>query len=218
MLTLPSLICILMPQYHRLKKAARLCGYFKKPAICATLLFAAAHAAHAQIGFTAGPVYHNWMGFQHLAPSAGLDVSTQHFTNTFWWSSAAKTYVGDGWTVWEQGAAYWNHGAFGAGPAALVRYTANSQYAKTSFYPSVAVRCRSAQWSVEGFVHFRDQWTQNHGRGASLMVRRELTPVSSRFGVAVRTGITIMKFSDGLTDPYGTVMQAGIVISPRRPQ
>lgn len=180
------------------------------------LLFAAVQAAPAQVGFTTGTVYHNWMGFQPLAPSIGLDVSTAHFTNTFWWSSAVKTYVGDGWTVWEQGAAYWNHGAFGVGPAALVRYTANSQYTKTSFYPSLAVQCQEAKWRVEGFVHFRDQWTQNHGRGASLMLRRELTPVSSRFRVAVRIGITIMKFSDGISDPYGTVMQAGIVISPRR--
>jgi hypothetical protein len=205
-----------MSQFNRSRAAATLHKHIKKSAIYAALLFSAAHTAHAQVGFTTGSVYHNWMGFQHFAPSVGLDVNTPHFTNTFWWSSAAKTYVGDGWTVWEQGAAYWNHGAFGAGPAALVRYTANSQYTKASFYPSVAVQCRSAQWHVEGFIHFRDQWTQNHGRGASLMVRRDLTKPSSRFAVAVRTGMTIMKFSDGVSDPYGTVMQGGIVVSPRR--
>ena len=205
-----------MSQFKRSKQAASLHEYFKRTAICAALFLAASHGAHAQIGFTTGSVYHNWMGFQHFAPSVGVDVNTPHFTNTFWWSSAAKTYVGDGWTVWEQGAAYWNHGALGAGPAALVRYTANRQYTKTSFYPSVAVQCRSDQWHVEGFIHFRDQWTQNHGRGASLMVRRDLTKPTSRFAVAVRTGITIMKFSDGVSDPYGTVMQGGIVVSPRR--
>jgi hypothetical protein len=207
---------IRMSRLQRFREAIGLRRYLIKPAICAALLLTTTHAGLAQVGFTTGSVYHNWMGFQRLAPSVGLDVSSQHFTNTFWWSSAAKTYVGDGWTVWEQAAAYWTHGAFGAGPAALVRHTANSQYAKTSLYPSFAVECQAAQWRVEGFVHFRDQWTQNHGRGASLMVHRELTPVSSRIGVTMRTGITIMKFSDGLTDPYGTVMQAGIVISPRR--
>jgi hypothetical protein len=205
-----------MPPFLRFTQATGLRRHFCKPVIIAMLLFAAASLAPAQVGFTTGTVYHNWMGFQHMAPSIGLDVSTPHVTNTFWWSSASKTYVGNGWTVWEQGAVYWNHGAFGAGPAALVRYTANSQYTKTSFYPSAAVQCRSGQWRVEGFVHFRDQSTQNHGRGASLMVRRELTQQSSRLGVSVRSGITIMKFADGLSDPYGTVIQGGIVISPRR--
>lgn len=206
-----------MPETRQFKRATGVRGYFSKPAIGAILLLAAANIVHAQVGVTTGTVYHNWMGFERLAPSVGLDVSTPHVTNTFWWSSASKKYVGNGWTVWEQGAAYWNRGAFGVGPAALVRYTANSQYTKTSFYPSVAVQCRSAQWRVEGFIHFRDQWTQNHGRGASLMVRRDLTPSSSRIGVSVRSGITIMKFADGLSDPYGTVIQAGIVLSPRRP-
>jgi len=205
-----------MSHNQRSTIAAALRRHLNWAALGAALLIAGAHNAHAQVGFTTGTVYHNWMGFQHLAPSVGLDVDTPHFSNNFWWSSAAKTYVGDGWTVWEQGAAYWNHGAFGVGPAALVRYTANSQYTKTSFYPSVAVQCRSAQWHLEAFAHFRDQWTQNHGRGASLMVRRDLTTASSRFAVAVRTGITVMKFSDGFSDPYGTVMQGGIVVSPRR--
>lgn len=180
------------------------------------LLLAAAGAANAQIGFETGTVFHNWMGFQKLAPSIGADVNTARFTDTLWWSSAAKTYVGDGWTVWEQGAFYFNHGAFGAGPAALVRYTENSEYTKTSFYPSLAVQCRAAKWRVEAFAHFRDQWTLNHGRGASLMVRRDLTPSYSRFQVAFRTEVTVLKFSDGLSNPYGTVMQAGFVISPHR--
>jgi hypothetical protein len=183
----------------------------------AILIVSSVHSASAQVGFTTGTVYHNWMGFQRLAPSVGLDIDTPHVSNTFWWSPAVKTYVGDGWTMWEQGAVYWNHGAFGVGPGALVRYTANSQYTKTSFYPSVAVQCRSGQWHMEGFVHLRDQWTQNHGRGGTLMVRRDLTSAFSRLGVAVRTGITFMKFSDGFSDPYGTVMQAGIILSPRHP-
>jgi len=156
------------------------------------------------------------MGFQRVAPSLGVDVDTPHVSNNFWWSSAEKTYVGNGWTMWEQGAAYWNHSAFGVGPAALLRYTANSEYTKTSFYPSAAVQYRSAQWHVEAYVHFRDQWTQNHGRGASLMVRHDLTSPFSRLGVSIRTGITVMRFSDGLSDPYGTVLQAGIILSPQR--
>ncbi len=180
------------------------------------LLFAA-QAAHAQIGFTGGTVYHNWMGFQRLAPTLGADVNTSHFTNTLWWSSAVKSYVGDGWALWEQGAAYWNHGAFGAGPAILLRHTSNSQFSKTSVYPSVAVACRTAGWSVEAFAHFRDQWTNNHGRGASVMLRRELMPPMRRLGIALRTGVTVMRFSDGLPDSYGTVVQGGIVISRRRP-
>lgn len=206
-----------MSDVPRSTAAAALRRHFKSAVLAAASVMFSAHAANAQIGFTTGTVYHNWMGFQRLAPSVGLDVDTPHFSNTFWWSSAQKTYVGDGWTVWEQGAAYWNHGAFGVGPGALVRYTANSEYTKTSFYPSLAVQCRSAQWHIEGFVHFRDQWTQNHGRGVSLLVRRDLTTQFSRIGVAVRTGVTLMKFSDGFSDPYGTVLQAGIIVSPRRP-
>jgi hypothetical protein len=174
-----------------------------------------ATAASAQVGFTTGSVYHNWMGFGHFAPLAGVEVNTARFSNNFWWSSAAKSYVGNGWTVWEQSAGYFNRGAFGAGPAALVRYTSNSQYTKTSFYPSVAMQCRTDKWRIEAFVHFRDQWTLNHGRGASLMLRRELRSPNRRVGIAVRTGITVMRFSDHLADPYGTIMQAGISILSR---
>ncbi len=118
--------------------------------------------------------------------------------------------------MWEQGAFYFNRGAFGAGPAALVRYTSNSQYSKTSLYPSIAVQARSAAWRVEGFVHFRDQWTLNHGRGASIMLRRDLVGPHDQLGISVRTGLTIMRFSDGLPGAYGTVMQFGVVIG-RRP-
>ena len=203
---------------HVPRTTATLPRLFHSAVLAAALSLLSAHAADAQIGFATGTVYHNEMGFQRLAPSVGLDVDTPHFSNTFWWSSAEKTYVGNGWTMWEQGAAYWNHGSFGAGPGALVRYTSNSEYTKTSFYPSLAVQYRSAQWHLEGFVHFRDQWTQNHGRGVSLMVRRDLTSRFSRLGVAVRSGITLMKFSDGFSDPYGTVIQAGIILSPQRPR
>ena len=63
------------------------------------------------------------------------------------------------------GAIYFNRGSFGIGPAAVVRYTSNSQYTKTSLYPSFAMQCRTTRWRVEAFVHFRDQWTRNHGRG-----------------------------------------------------
>jgi hypothetical protein len=180
-------------------------------------LLLAAHAAHAQIGFTAGSVYHDWMGFDRLAPTVGADVNTRHFTNTVWWSSAAKSYVGNGWALWEQGAAYWNRGAFGVGPALLLRHTDNSQFGKTSVYPSVAAAWRAPVWSIEGFVHFRDQWTYNHGRGASVMLRRELMPPSSRLGFALRAGVTVLRFSDGLPEAYGTVVQGGIVVSRQRP-
>jgi hypothetical protein len=173
--------------------------------------------AHGQVGFTSGSAYHNLMGFQHLAPLVGVDISAPRVTNTLWWSSARKSYVGDGWTIWEQGAFYFNRGSFGAGPAALIRYTSNSQYSKTSVYPSVAVQCRAAGWRVEGFVHLRDQGTLNHGRGASIMVRRELAALPNQLGVSLRTGLTIMRFSDGLPGAYGTVMQFGVVITRRSP-
>ena len=167
----------------------------------------------AQVGFTSGSAYHNLMGFQHFAPLVGVDVSTPKVSNTFWWSSARKSYVGDGWTIWEQGAYYFNKGAFGAGPAALLRYTSNSQYSKTSFYPSVAFQCRSDKWRMETFVHFRDHSTLNHGRGASIVLRRDLGVLPNQLAVSLRTGLTIMRFSDGLPSAYGTVMQFGVVIA-----
>jgi hypothetical protein len=180
------------------------------------LLIAIAGTAHAQVGFTTGSVYHKWVGFEHFSLLAGVEVNTARFSSNFWWSSAAKSYVGNGWTAWEQAALYFNRGSFGAGPAALVRYTSNTQYTKTSLYPSIAMQCRTSKWRIEAFVHFRDQWTLNHGRGASLLLRRDLRDPSGRFGIAVRTGVTILKFSDRLADPYGSIMQVGISILPRR--
>ena len=170
---------------------------------------------HAQVGVTSGSVYHSQMGFQHFAPLVGVDAATSRFTNTLWWSSARKSYVGNGSTLWEQGAFYFNRGSFGAGPAALVRYTSNSQYSKTSLYPSVAIQCRTNGWRVEGFVHLRDQGTLNHGRGASIIVRRDLSQLSNQLGLSLRTGVTVMRFSDGLPGAYGTVMQFGVVVMRR---
>jgi len=169
----------------------------------------------AEVGVSSGSVYQKWMGFQPMSPFVGVDVSAAHVTNSFWWSSAQKSYVGNGWSLWEQGAVYFNHGAFGAGPAALVRYTFNSEFTKTSFYPSVALQYHTPKWRVEGIVHLRDQWTLNHGRGASIMVRRDLNRFTKQVGMALRAGVTILKFSDGLTCPYGTVLQFGIVVYHR---
>jgi hypothetical protein len=180
-----------------------------------TILLALLPTSRAQIGFTTGTVFHRWMGFQPAAALAGVDWNTPHISNTLWWSPSVKEYVGNGWTAWEQGAGYLNRGLFGIGPGVLVRYTSNSQYTKTSLYPSFAMQCRTAKWRVEAFVHFRDQWTQNHGRGASLVVRRELMPVHGRFSLAMRAEFTAMKFSDGLSNPYGTVTQAGFVLYHR---
>jgi hypothetical protein len=201
------------PHRHTARRYSKKAG---KLVFCAALLWVAA-PANAQVGFASGSVYHNWMGFDHYAPYVGLDANTPRFSDTFWWSSAYKTYVGNGWTVWEQGAFYFNRGAFGAGPAALVRYTSNSEYSKTSFYPSAALQCRSGRWRVEALIHFRDQWTQNHGRGASLMLRRELAQLPNQLTVTLRTGVTVMRFADGLPDPYGTVLQFGVVIGRRSP-
>ena len=44
------------------------------------------------------------------------------------------------------------------------------------------------------------------------MVRRELMPLHGGFSVAMRAGFTAMKFSDGLSNPYGTVTQVGFVV------
>jgi len=180
-----------------------------------TILLTLPPASNAQIGFTGGTVFHHWMGFQPAAALAGVDWNTPHISNTLWWSPSVKEYVGNGWTAWEQGAAYLNRGTFGIGPGVLVRYTSNSQYTKTSLYPSFAMQCRTTKWRVEAFVHLRDQWTQNHGRGASLVVRRELMALRDRFSVALRAEFTAMRFSDGLANPYGTVTQAGFVLYRR---
>ena len=177
-------------------------------------LFIAPHAT-AQVGFAMGSVYQRWMGFQPLAPTIGADINTPHFSNLAWWSPAQKTYVGNGWSLWEQGAAYVNRGSFGAGPAVLVRYTSNSQFEKASIYPSVAFQCRSEKWKVESFIHFRDPRTVNHGRGASIAVRRDLMSPHAHLGMSLRASVTILKFSDALPEPYGSVVQFGMVFYRR---
>lgn len=173
--------------------------------------------AFAQVGLVTGSVYQRWMGFQPVAPTVGADISTAHFTNSAWWSPAQKTYVGNGWSLWEQGAAYLNRGSFGAGPAVLIRYTSNSQFEKASIYPSVALQCRSEKWRVESFIHFRDPRTLNHGRGASIAIRRDLTSPHAHFGMSLRASVTILKFSDALPEPYGSVVNVGVVFYRRSP-
>lgn len=179
------------------------------------LLFSSTSGRSAEIGVSTGSVYQRWMGFDPWAPTIGVDLSSPNFSNTFWWSSARKSYVGNGWSAWEQAAAYFNHGAFGVGPSALVRYTSNDQFTKTSFYPSVAFQCRTPKWRVETFIHFRDPLTLNHGRGAAISVRRELNPGNKSVGLAFKGEITLLKFSDGLPDRYGSITQFGLVVYHR---
>lgn len=152
------------------------------------------------------------MGFKTPAPLVGLSgrgvFSHTSVTASWWFSTADKALTNDGWTSWGDVAVLCRlPRGFEAGPALLVRHTSTSGWEKTSIYPSLAAEKRFAlgrqplRASVR--VHFRDQWTQNNGRGATVALETAETS-----GLVVKASWTTMAFTllPGDASPYASGM------------
>lgn len=143
----------------------------------------------------AGMVAHGGMGFSPLAPAilGAWDPGPLHTRG--WWSSADK-YVGRGWTSLASACVAWR----GVGPALMVRHT-ETAWRKTSIYPGACAR-----WGgLEGQIHLRDPWTENHGRGGTLACT---TPLTRR--LRCHASLTILRFT--IPPAYGLILTTGVLV------
>lgn len=178
----------------------------------ALMLLAPGLFAQANLSLFVGEYVDRGMGFRTPAPLVGASgqvVAKQiRVAAWFWASSANKHLTQDGWTSWGD-AAVLRRIPLGleAGPALLVRHTSTSGWEKTSVYPSLGLEkvfnWKNERWRAGLRIHFRDQWTQNNGRGATVSLETD-----SPRGANVKVSWTAMAFTilPGDTSPYASAI------------
>jgi len=169
---------------------------------CATnALLLLATAAQAQTGLLTGVVSTYGLGYTRPVPIAGVSTVSPRLEATAWVAPLRKQGVGNGWVGWAQACA---PVVRGFGPAALLRYTRNSQWPRATFYPSACWSITSGPVRVTATAHLRDPWSAYHGRGGSLgWAYRHWARVS------IHGGLTVLHFRNFM----GVSLFTGISVS-----